>query len=129
MKKKEALEDLRGHKLLTEELEKRFAEVGRQDGKLADALVIARYYTPLSDWVWFVTELHKDEEGTLLFGFVCGLEQEWGYFSPEELAAARGVFGPWVHRDLRFREKTVRKALEADGRKVPDWMNKKEASE
>ena len=104
-------------KLMTKEMERRFAEVGCQDGKGFDALVIARYFHPASSWNWYATEF--DPATRTFFGYVCGFDDEWGSFSLDELESARGPFGLGMERDLHFRERSLRKALEADGRRVP----------
>lgn len=38
----------------------------------------------------------------LCFGWVEGFEKEWGYFSLDELAEARGPLGLPIERDLHF---------------------------
>ena len=38
----------------------------------------------------------------LLFGYVIGLEEEWGYFLLSEIASIRGPLGLAVERDLWF---------------------------
>ena len=97
-------------KLMTKELEKRFAEIGRQESKGEDALVVAKYFDPCSCWTWYATEYQPEER--LFFGYVCGLEEEWGYFSLDELETVRGRFGLGLERDIYFGEKPLCKALE-----------------
>ena len=43
-------------KLLTKELEKRFAKVGRQE-KIKDPLVIVKFFNPMGRGYWFATEM------------------------------------------------------------------------
>jgi hypothetical protein len=103
--------------LLPKCLEKRFSEVGRQEEKGYDALVLAKYFHCLSNWTWFATEYYpKDRE---FFGYVCGHEDEWGNFSLDELKEVK-VRGLGIERDLYFGEKPLRKALEVIG-KEPKW--------
>lgn len=99
-------------KLLTKELEQRFAQVGCQDGKDVDALVIARYFSPASNWTWYATEYRPHDR--CFFGYVCGFAKEWGYFSLDEMEESQRRPG-WVERDLWFREKPLRNALKEDG--------------
>ena len=41
------------------------------------------------------------------FGFVEGLENEWGYFSLAELEKVRGPFGWRIERDVHFTEQRI----------------------
>jgi len=71
--------------------------------KIADPVVHAKFFTPDSNWTWFVTEGEADEEDFRFFGFVCGQEEEWGYFMLSELEFARGPLGLAIERDLHFK--------------------------
>jgi hypothetical protein len=90
-------------KLLTKELEKRFAAVGRQDGK--KAIVIAKFFTPDSNWTWYATEYHPEDR--TFFGLTDGFEAELGYFSLDEMEEARGPLGLKIERDLYWKEKPL----------------------
>jgi hypothetical protein len=92
-------------KLLTKELEARFAKVGSQEGKGDDTLIIAKYFTPYSNWTWFATEY--DAANRTFFGMVHGFEKEWGDFSLDEMEEAKGPLGLGIERDLYFGEKKV----------------------
>jgi len=68
-----------------------------KDGKLyIDGKEVIRAWESFNGWYWFATELawKQDsvlEDGTVVrgdniyFGFVQGLEEEWGYFSQAEI--------------------------------------------
>ncbi len=99
---------------MSNELEERFAEVGNQDGRGFDARVIAKYFDPCGSWTWYATEYDSAERR--FFGYVCGFEQEWGYFSLDEMEGVRGRLGLGIERDLYFDEQPLRKALEAAGK-------------
>ena len=104
-------------KLLTKEIEKRFATVGSQDGKGFDALVIAKYFSPTSNWTWYATEYEpKIRE---FFGYVTGFEDEWGPFSLDEMQSVKGPLGLGIERDLYFPEQPLREALKRVGKAVP----------
>ena len=103
--------------LLPKELEQRFAAVGGQEGKMFDAIVVARYFDPCGSYTWYATEF--DPERREFFGFVCGDEEEWGLFSLAELQRARGALKLGIERDFHFEEMPLRAALERDGRTVP----------
>lgn len=101
-------------KLITKELEKRFAEVGYQDGKGYDALVVAKFFHPASSWKWYATEY--EPKPRIFFGYVTGFDDEWGYFSLDELESVKGPFGLGVERDLYFKEQPLREVLKAVGK-------------
>src|SRR5579863_8684043 len=67
-----------------------------------DPRVHLKFFTPDSNWTWFVTEGEQRDDDFLLFGFVCGFEEEWGYFVLSELASARGQGRMPIERDLHF---------------------------
>lgn len=92
-------------KLLTKELEARFAEVGEQD--VEDPIVVCKFFDPTGGWTWYATAYIPDEK--LFFGMVHGFEKELGYFSLAELESIRGKFGLGIERDLHFDEKQLSK--------------------
>jgi hypothetical protein len=103
-------------KLLTKALEKRFDRIGRQESAGENAIVIAKFFTPDSNWSWFATEY--DPVDRIFFGLVQGLETEYGYFSRDELEGVRGPMGLPIERDKYWSEKTVgevRELLEERG--------------
>jgi Protein of unknown function (DUF2958) len=67
-----------------------------------DPIVHLKFFTPDSNWTWFATEGEPDEDDFRFFGYVCGLEDEWGYFLLSELASGRGPLGLAIERDLYF---------------------------
>ncbi len=93
-------------KLMTQELARRFAEVGRQEELGEGAIVVAKFFTPWTNWTWYATEY--DPEERTFFGLVEGHEVELGYFSLDEMAEVRGPFGLKIERDLFWHEKPVR---------------------
>lgn len=94
-------------KLLTRQLEKRFAKVGRQEGK-RDPLVIAKFFDPTGPATWYATEYDADRR--MFFGYVSifgDWNNEWGSFSLSELETLKGHFGLGIERDLYFTEKPI----------------------
>jgi hypothetical protein len=88
-------------KLLTEELRARLPPLYSQE-RVPDPVVHCKYFTPDSNWTWYVTE-GADENGEFLFfGYICGLEDEWGYFLLSELEGVRGPLGLAIERDIHF---------------------------
>lgn len=92
-------------KLLTKELEKRFAQVGSQEYE-KDPLILAKYFNPTGAGTWYATEY--DPELRTFFGYVSifgDWNDEWGNFSLDELESYKGRFGLGIERDLYFGEK------------------------
>lgn len=94
-------------KLLTKEILKRFAEVGRQeDVEIKDKIVVCKFFNPTGAGTWLATEY--DPESRVFFGWVTlgmGPEcDEWGYFSLDELESIRGFGGLGIERDRFFKE-------------------------
>ena len=98
-------------KLMTKELEERFEMVGSQED-IKDPLVIAKYFNPTGAGTWYATEYNPEER--LFFGYVSIIgdwNDEWGYFSLEELESFKGPFGLGIERDLYFTEKRASRAI------------------
>ena len=98
-------------KLLTEKLEKRFAQVGRQE-QVEDPMVIAKFFNPTGAGTWFATEY--DPKDRIFFGYVSifgDWNDEWGYFSLDELQSYRGKFGLGIERDRYFQEQRASKII------------------
>jgi hypothetical protein len=90
-------------KLLTDELRTRLPALYAQEGE-AEPVVYAKFFPPGTGWTWYVTEGSQQEDDYLFFGFVVGLESEFGYFVLSELERVRTRLGLSVERDLAFRE-------------------------
>ncbi len=84
--------------------------------KMADPTVWLKWFTPDSNYTFFLTEYDPQERRC--FGLVVGHETELGYFSLEELEEVRGPLGLRMERDLHFTPKPlseVRQALDERG--------------
>ena len=46
--------------------------------EVEDKVIVAKLFTPWSNWTWYVIEFDGEDQ---CFGFVKGLEAEFGYFS------------------------------------------------
>src|ERR1700674_5654247 len=91
-------------KLLTEDLRARLPRLYSQEAE-ADPMVYAKFFLPGTGWTWYVTEGQEQDGDFLFFGFVVGLESEFGYFLLSELECVRSPLGGLsVERDLSFRE-------------------------
>lgn len=88
-------------KLLMAELRKQLPPLYAQE-KDQDPMVYAKFFTPDAGWTWYVTEGSPEGDDFIFFGYVIGLEREWGYFSLNELQSVRGPLGLSIERDLYF---------------------------
>ena len=85
--------------------------VGSQED-IKDPLVIAKYFNPTGAGTWYATEYNPEER--LFFGYVSifgDWNDEWGYFSLDELEGFKGQFGLGIERDLFFVEKRASRVL------------------
>lgn len=84
-------------KLLTKELLKKIPPLYSQEN-VDDPMVVCKFFTPWTNWTWYVIEY---EDG-MFFGLVEGFEKELGYFTLEELEDIKGPFGLKIERDMHF---------------------------
>ena len=88
-------------KLLTKEIIKHFPKLNETSDKSPrDIKIIAKFFTPWSNWSWYATEF---DGNNTFFGYVEGVVGELGYFSLSELESLEGMGGLKVERDLYFR--------------------------
>jgi hypothetical protein len=87
--------------LLTAELRAQLPPLYAQE-KIKDKIVHLKFFTPWSNWTWYATEGGPEDEDFIFFGYVIGFEEEWGYFSLNEMQAIRGPGGLTIERDLHF---------------------------
>jgi hypothetical protein len=123
-------------KLMTKEIEARFAKVGKQEN-VKDPIVICKFFNPTGAGTWYATEMYyvikKDrprEEPEIIeveaskldesiggeivdmvfFGYVSIFGDhcdEWGYFSLDELESVKGPFGVGIERDLHWTPRPI----------------------
>ncbi len=95
--------------LLTPELRAELPELYSQDGN-DNPTVYAKFFFPTGNWTWFVTEGEPDGDDFRFFGYVIGHENEWGYFSLNELQGIN-VHGVTVERDLNFERESFKEVI------------------
>jgi hypothetical protein len=96
-------------KLLTKALIQNFPRLGEtQNDKPEDIKIIAKFFTPWAGWTWYATEYDGVDR---FFGYVKGLESEFGYFSLSELESIKGPAGLKVERDRFFGNKTLKEIM------------------
>ena len=96
-------------KLITKEIERITPKLYSQDGKGYDAIVYVKFFTPWSNWTWYMTEYDPKER--IGFGYVIGLDKELGYFSITEMESIKGPGGLTIERDLYFDPKPLKDIL------------------
>lgn len=91
-------------KLLTDELINKFPPLYATENE-KDPMVLCKFFTPDSSWSWYAIEFDKTKK--IFFGYVCGFENELGYFSLTELESIKGHLGLNVERDTSFEPKKL----------------------
>ncbi|PTT76539.1 MULTISPECIES: DUF2958 domain-containing protein [unclassified Chryseobacterium] len=96
-------------KLITETLEKRFAEIGDQS-EIDNPVIIAKFFNPCGSQTWYAVEYNP--ENHICYGYVTGMwEDEWGTFSIDELEAVQLPFAMTIERDIYFKEIRFRELI------------------
>ena len=99
-------------KLITKELENRFAEIGSQSDEL-DPIVVAKFFLPWAGSIWFVTEYTPDRN--ICFGYIVDSEfgdlDGWYSFSLDEFKARNEPLNCHIRRDLDFTEQRFIQAV------------------
>jgi hypothetical protein len=97
-------------KLMTKKLLDEIPQLyATEEVKGFDKICYVRFFHPGINWTWYACEFSKEEQ--IFYGYVCGDENEWGYFSLAELEQNN------VERDLHFSKKPLSEALKDDGNK------------
>ena len=95
--------------LLSAEVREQLPKLYDQE-KTDDHFVYLKYFLPTSNWTWFVTEGEAKGDDFLFYGFVIGLEEEWGYFTLKQLKEIK-FRGLTVERDLYFKQENFSSCL------------------
>jgi len=69
-----------------------------------EPIVYARYFLPDTGWSWYVTEGEPEDEDYVFFGFVAGIEAEFGLFRLSEQESITGTSGQKIEIDSNFKE-------------------------
>lgn len=98
--------------LLTDELRQQIPKLYSQEEQEPQGKqVYCKFFFPAGNWTWFVTEGEAQPNGDFIFfGYVIGLEREWGYFSLKELEEIN-ISGFRVERDLYFKPGTFAEVI------------------
>jgi len=92
-------------KLLTKAILSKLPKLYAQEKLGDDAIAYVKFFTPDSNWTWWITEF--DGQDTF-FGLCQGQEVELGYSSLAEISSAKGPLGLHIERDKFFKPTTLR---------------------
>jgi Protein of unknown function (DUF2958) len=95
--------------LLPSELREQLPKLYEQEGT-EDKIVYIKYFFPAGNWTWLVIEGETEGDDFLFFGYVIGLEKEWGYFTLKQLEEIN-IQGLTVERDLYFKQENFSHCL------------------
>lgn len=92
-------------KLLTKEIIKRLPKhYETQDIPTKDKILQVKFFDPTGNWTWYGVEY--DPNTRTFFGYVEGFDNEWGYFTLDELETAKqghtGLTALPIERDICF---------------------------
>ena len=81
-------------------------------GEQKDPIVQVKFFTPWTNWTWYGIEFDGKD---IFFGWVVGLEKEFGSFSLSELQSLRGPSGLKVERDIYFEPQRISQVMKLHG--------------
>jgi len=98
---------------MTKELYEKMPKLGSTSEKKAENIpIICKFFDPTGSWTWYAVEGQPEGDDFIFYGFVRGLENEFGNFSLNELQSVKGRFGLGIERDLHFKNRMLSEAVE-----------------
>lgn len=88
-------------KLITKGIEEKLPRLYSQE-KVKNPKIVVKFFTPRSNWSWYVIEGEEVNGNWQFFGMVHGLEKELGYFNLKELESLKSPMGLKIERDKWF---------------------------
>jgi len=89
-------------KLLTKGIQSKLPALYSQDKVPTDEQVAqVKFFDPMGSWTWYGIEY--DPETRTFFGYVKGIEDEYGYFTLDELESIGKGRMLGIERDLHFK--------------------------
>jgi hypothetical protein len=70
-----------------------------EEGEAISKLLRVKLFNPCGAWTWYIQDWYGED---ICFGWVEGLEKEWGSFSLEELSEIKGPLGIGIEVDVYF---------------------------
>jgi hypothetical protein len=105
--------------LLPAEVRARLPKLGAQEGN-SEPIVHVKYFTPGANWTWYATEGEEAEGDFRFFGYVFGMDGEWGIFTLSQLQSACVPLGMSIERDLHFTPAPLSEVLAREGKGKED---------
>jgi len=99
------------YEFFPESIRRRLPPIGAT-GEQKDPIVQVKFFTPWTNWTWYGIEFDGKD---IFFGWVVGLEKEFGSFSLSELQSLRGPLGLKVERDIYFEPKPISQVMREHG--------------
>lgn len=73
-----------------------------EDTATDDKVMLIRFYELNTGWQWFLCEYSHEDK--VAFGYVMGHENEWGYFSLEEMEGIHTILKDKEFQPIKFKE-------------------------
>lgn len=73
-----------------------------EDTATDEKVLLMRFYELNTRWQWYLCE-YSDED-KVAFGYVMGHENEWGYFSLEEMEGIRTILRDKTFQPIKFKK-------------------------
>lgn len=107
--------DIDMQKLLTKEIQKKIPKLYSSE-KIPDdeKTIICKFFNPMGAGTWLAIEGEQKDDDFIFFGLVDLHEQEFGYFSLNELSSVRLPLGLKIERDIYFTKQTVKEYLKCN---------------
>ncbi len=99
------------YEFFPERVRKRLPPIG-STGEEKDPMAWVKFFTPSANWTWYAMEFNGKD---IFFGWVVGIEKEFGSFSLSELQSLKGPAGLKVERDIYFEPKPISKVMKEEG--------------
>ena len=107
-------------KLITKELEKRFAEIGLQSQN-SDPIIVAKFFNKTKQLEWYLTEYnHKNQTCCC---YLKGFTDEWGIFYIPNLEYPERSVELTIERDIDFKEIRLSELIKEQNKNVSKDIN------
>ena len=103
-------------KLLTQAIKRKLPKIYATESiPLEEKPIICKFFNPIGSESWYVIEGEEKEDDLIFFGLVDLHEQEFGYFSLNELESTTLPLGMKIERDIYFEDYKVKDVFSQGG--------------
>lgn len=102
-------------KLITKELEERFAKIGNQS-QCSDPIIVAKFFNKIKNLEWYVTEYNFRSQTCCCY--LKGFTDEWGIFYLPNLESNERPFELTIERDIYFKEINLSELIKEQNKKI-----------